>query len=92
MMRLCLCSLMQPTARNAYAIRIKNFGRNLAWGKAGAAFGFSVSQNTDMVGKLGNKPQEQLAENSVPKQAEPQQEAKREEKNDMASDDNEMSV
>lgn len=31
MMRLCLCSSMQPTARNAYAIRIKNFGRNLAW-------------------------------------------------------------
>lgn len=61
-------------------------------GKTGPAFGFSVSQNTDMVGKLGNKPQEQLAENSVPKQAAPQQEAKREEKNDMASDDNEMSV
>ena len=63
-----------------------------ARGKAGAAFGFSVSQNMDMVGKLGNKPQEQLAENSVSKQAAPQQEAKREEKNDMASDDNEMSV
>lgn len=63
-----------------------------ARGKAGTAFGFSVSQNTDMVGKLGNKPQEQLAENSVPKQAAPQQEAKQEEKNDMASDDNDMSV
>ena len=63
-----------------------------ARGKAGAVFGFSVSQNMDMVGKLGNKPQEQLAENSVPKQAAPQQEAKQEEKNDMASDDNDMSV